>query len=116
MKVLVCGGRDYDNYDKVCQVLNDINQTEKITEIIEGGANGADSLGRQWADSKHIWVTTYVARWDKYGMAAGPIRNEDMLRFGQPDLVVAFPGGSGTRHMVTIATKAKVPVIVVEDE
>jgi hypothetical protein len=31
-----------------------------------------------------------------------------------PDLVVAFPGDSGTRHMVLIAEEAGVRVIVVE--
>ena len=34
-----------------------------------------------------------------------------MLTDHKPDLVVAFPGGSGTRHMVEIAQKTGVEVI-----
>jgi hypothetical protein len=34
-----------------------------------------------------------------------------MLREGRPELVVAFKGGRGTAHMVTIAAAALVPVL-----
>jgi hypothetical protein len=34
----------------------------------------------------------------RYGNAAGPIRNQQMLDWG-PDLVVAFAGGTGTAGM-----------------
>jgi hypothetical protein len=33
-----------------------------------------------------------------------------MLREGRPELVVAFPGGKGTAHMVKLAMAAAVPV------
>jgi hypothetical protein len=50
------------------------------------------------------------ANWRKYGPAAGPIRNQQMLDWG-PDLVVAFAGGTGTAGMVALARAAGVPVI-----
>ena len=34
-----------------------------------------------------------------------------MLREGRPDLVVAFPGGKGTAHMVGLARRAGVAVL-----
>jgi hypothetical protein len=42
---------------------------------------------------------------------AGPIRKQQMLDEGKPDLVVAFPGGRGTAHMVRIARAAGIEVI-----
>jgi hypothetical protein len=43
-------------------------------------------------------------------MKAGPLRNYQMLEEGKPDLVVAFPGGGGTKDMVRRAVKAGVSV------
>jgi len=51
------------------------------------------------------------AEWDKFGRRAGPLRNEQMLREGKPDVVVAFPGGRGTAHMVRIAKEAGIDVL-----
>lgn len=56
-------------------------------------------------------VIVYHADWNAHGRSAGPIRNAKMLAEGKPDLVVAFPGGKGTAHMVGIARKAGVPVV-----
>lgn len=35
-----------------------------------------------------------------YDAAAGPYRNERMLREGRPEYAIAFPGGRGTRDMM----------------
>jgi hypothetical protein len=37
-----------------------------------------------------------------------------MLDVGKPDLVIAFPGGNGTAHMVGIAKAAGITVIKVK--
>ncbi|MES1265398.1 MAG: SLOG family protein, partial [Variovorax sp.] len=81
------------------------------TLLIEGGATGADNLARRWAIARGIAVATYRADWDRYQHRAVPVRNAQMLREGHPELVVAFKGGRGTAHMVTIAAAALVPVL-----
>jgi hypothetical protein len=53
----------------------------------------------------------FPADWEKYGKAAGPIRNQQILVEGKPDLVVAFQGGRGTANMVSRAQQAGVPVV-----
>lgn len=55
----------------------------------------------------------FPAPWDFHKNSAGPIRNAWMLRFGQPDLVLAMPGGTGTADMVKKARAAHVEVIQV---
>lgn len=111
MKVLVCGGRDYAERDKVFEVLNWIDQESPITCIIHGGARGADSFGEEWGQKNHRPVMTFKAHWEDIGRKkAGPIRNGWMLEFGQPDLVVAFPGGPGTHNMKTKALNAGIEV------
>lgn len=111
MKVLVCGGRDYNDSHRAFLLLNVIHRRTPISLVIEGGARGADRLGREWALLRALPVMTFNAKWREHGKAAGAIRNADMLTYGKPDLVVAFPGGIGTADMVRRAEKAGVPVV-----
>lgn len=124
MKVLVCGSRDY--VDGI-GLWNYLSQTAKhlaekgtpITEIIQGGARGADTLACQWAHLAGVNEREFRAEWGKYGKAAGPIRNKQMLDEGKPDLVIAFPingdlnATRGTKNMVEQARAAGIATIVV---
>jgi len=111
VRVLVCGGRYYDDWTFIVNVLDSVHARQPVTLLIEGGATGADSLARRWAIARGIEVATYRANWDRYEHRAVPIRNSQMLLKGRPELVVAFKGGRGTAHMVTIAAAALVPVL-----
>lgn len=106
MRVLVCGGRDYNDLTQLFWALDNIQPSV----IINGGALGADALARRYAEKRGIELETYQADWQAYGKAAGPIRNRKMLNDGKPDLVVAFPGGRGTADMVRRAQVAGVAV------
>lgn len=106
-RVLVCGGRDFDDYDFLTDVLDYC--APKV--VIHGAARGADSLAHRWAQNRYVAVESYPADWQTHGKAAGPIRNAKMLAEGRPDLVVAFPGGKGTAHMVKIARAQNIRVL-----
>jgi hypothetical protein len=79
--------------------------------VIAGGARGADTIAAEWAEHRGIPAEVYMADWERLGRKAGPIRNQRMLDDGGPNLVVAFPGGTGTAGMTGIAHKAGVEVI-----
>lgn len=111
MKVLVCGGRDYDDKAVVYAMLDRIHVEHPISLVIDGGANGADLLARSWGWDRDVKRRTFPAKWKEHGKAAGPIRNAQMLSEGEPDLVVAFPGGRGTANMVSLARGSGVKVI-----
>lgn len=113
MRVIVCGGRDYNDAATMFRALTE----HGVTWLAEGGANGADWLARHWAlsQSPRVPVTTYPADWEQHGKAAGPIRNQFMLENAKPDAVIAFPGGKGTADMVRRAKAAGVCVIEVEE-
>lgn len=112
MKVLVCGGRDFNDALTLGSWLGGIHKNNgPITLLIEGGARGADYMAREFAKWSGIPTQTFEADWTKHGRAAGPIRNQQMLDEGKPDLVVAFEGGDGTRDMVTKARAAGVRVL-----
>jgi hypothetical protein len=108
--VLVCGGRHFSDITAAFNALDEIHRETPITCIAQGGAMGADYLATLWARQNKIPNAEYPANWKRDGKAGGPKRNEWMLRDSHPNLVVAFPGGKGTEHMVKIALAAGVTV------
>lgn len=123
MRILVCGGRDFNDWDFLSRYMTKwyvqycreecIYDVPDVT-VISGMAKGVDSMAVKWANILNFPVMEFPADWNKHGKAAGPIRNQQMLDEGQPDLVVAFPGGVGTQDMVHRAKKAGVEVIEVK--
>jgi hypothetical protein len=98
MKVVVTGGRTYDDKEFLYKALDEVHASEPIELLIEGGAKGADRLGRYWAMDRDVEHQTVKANWGKYGRGAGVIRNYKMLEMldKDVDMLVVFPGGRGT--------------------
>lgn len=114
MRVLICGGRNYADHAFFERVMNNLvsvlgPKLENLV-VIHGGAAGADSMAARWAEMNGCAAEEYLADWSLHGRSAGYIRNSQMLKEGNPDLVIAFPGGNGTKNMVSISRKAGVPV------
>ena len=113
MRIVVTGGRDFEDYELVRRTLTCF----LVDEIIQGGARGADALARRYAKEKGIDCVTCEADWKNYGKLAGPMRNRRMLqRFSAPDLVVAFPGGRGTADCVRQAKELGIEVLQVGEK
>lgn len=113
MRILVCGGRDFNDDALVRKAL--LPYFNKDLIIIQGEAKGADYLAKTWAKNYGVKYESYPADWTKYGKRAGYIRNHQMLVEGKPDLVIAFPGGKGTEMMIKLAEAAGVPVVKIND-
>ena len=112
VRILVTGGRDFDDENFLFTTLDQLHHEEHITQLIHGAARGADSLASDWANLRGIKSLPCPANWKLFGRAAGTLRNKQMLEDFKPDLVLAFPGGSGTRHMIGIAQKAGIRVVL----
>lgn len=110
MNILVCGGREFSDYQLLEEVLNGYGKSDLM--IIHGGARGADKMAGNWAKCNGVHSAEVQALWDKYGKPAGYKRNSAMLML-KPDLVIAFSGGVGTKMMVDLATKAGIEVLEV---
>lgn len=105
MIILVSGGRDYTDFSYVEQTLSRLFLDFPKACIIQGGARGADRLARDYCMKHGKPCLTMEASWDAYGSHAGGMRNQWMLDYGKPELVLCFPGGPGTRDMYNRATK-----------
>lgn len=110
-RLLVCGGRDFDNAVILQSWMNKAIGEHRNVLVIHGGARGADRLAGRIAAAAGAPVQEFPADWEKHGNAAGPIRNKQMLVEGRPDLVLAMPGGRGTADMMRQARAAGVEVV-----
>lgn len=112
MRVLVCGGRDYDDIDHIWNTLYGLEGVYgRFDVVIHGCAAGTDTQAMMWAQSSGRKHAPFQADWHKHGRAAGPIRNQRMIDEGKPDVVIAFPGGRGTADMVKRARAAEIAVV-----
>jgi hypothetical protein len=119
IRLLVCGGRRFDNVAKLWGVLDGIAKRHGIECVIEGAQEhtlpdgtivGADYWAHQWALARGHETLRFPAAWEIYGKRAGPIRNEQMLAQGEPTHAVSTHGGTGTAHMVSLLKDAGIPV------
>ena len=109
-RVLVCGGRNYDDRKFMYDKLDAILAMGGIDVLIQGGTSGADEMAADWALLKSVPLLTYFPHWKLHGNAAGPIRNAKMIAHGKPTHVMAFEGGRGTADMVKKSKAANVHV------
>lgn len=111
-KYLIAGSRTFNDYNLLLQV---INKYEKPDVIIEGGAKGADVLGRRYANENNIECQEYKADWDRYGKSAGYIRNSEMVnQLDKTDKAFIFWDGKskGTKHTIDLCNKKNIEIII----
>lgn len=111
MKVIVAGGRDFDDYPLLCRKLDAILSRQTDIQIVCGEARGADSLGRKYAEERGYTVISFPADWDRYGRSAGFRRNEEMAKVA--DALVAFwdDKSKGTANMIGLMSLKPTRVI-----
>jgi hypothetical protein len=118
IRLLVTGGRYYDDEAKLNAVLDCVARKHDIEVLIEGECpmGGADRLARLWARAHDVPLAQYWIEHHRDGPwpQAGRNRNVRMFEESHPTHGVAFPGGSGTRHMVSVLREHDVPVWVIK--
>ncbi len=120
MKAAISGSRTFNDYEFMSKCFDKVRTAldggPGITEIWAGGAKGADALAIKLAAEKGVPFHEIKADWAKYGRAAGPRRNADLV--AATDILIAFPVGEskGTRGCIQLAKKAAKRVFVFEPE
>lgn len=106
MKLAIVGSRDFNDYEFLKKIID----YHSCTQIISGGARGADRLAKRYAAEHGIPIKEFLPDWDTHGKAAGYLRNEQIVE--TCDELVAFWDGEsrGTKHSITLAEKASKPV------
>lgn len=114
MEVIIAGSRGIGSYYFVRDKIG--ASGFEITKVISGGAQGVDQLGEQYARDNGIRFDVFPAEWDKYGRAAGYVRNKQMSETADA-LIAIWDGQSpGTLHMIDIARDKGLPVYVFNEK
>ena len=112
-RILFCGSRFWTDREAIGGVLKVL---PKGSVIIEGAAPGADTIACEESRRLGFTIEHFPANWKRYGRAAGPIRNSQMLKEGKPDVVLAFheniEASKGTKDMLKQAQKAGLPTFL----
>ncbi|WP_026415469.1 SLOG family protein [Actinomadura oligospora] len=118
MKIIVTGSRDWEDYTHIWKSLYVFTAYDEDPLVLVHGncATGADAMADDWGKlnlpGECIW--RYPANWGAFGRAAGPMRNQLMLRaHSDADFVLAFPLGAsqGTRGCMRSASETGLTVI-----
>lgn len=135
MKVLVFGGRDFRDEQRLFSYLDGLQEElaaggeELITCVVTGAARGTDWLAEKWAKQREIAYRGHPAPWHTHGAlwcrcktplpqickGAGMWRNAETLRREHvPSFPIKFavecPGGAGTAGMARLCRQAGIPL------
>lgn len=117
-RVLIFGSRDWQDAEAIYTVLNGYRADDLGVTVIQGGGRGADSIAKRWAQINAEEYLTFPADWDRYGRAAGPLRNQQQLKEGKPELAWGFltkplAESKGSADMAHRLAAARVPCYIV---
>lgn len=107
MRLGIVGCLDFTDYARLCQEVEKwCTEIGTISGIVSGGAKGADTLGRQYAEEHGLEMIEHLPDWKKYGRAAGPLRNKLIVE--DADAVIAFWDfeDRGTKSTIDLTRKA----------
>ena len=110
MKVVIAGSRQVTDQIFVISAIE--RSGFQIKEVVSGGARGVDKLADKWASDNAIPVKVFESDWERYGKAAGPIRNKMMAEYADA-LIAIWDGKSrGTKNIISTAEKLGLSVFV----
>ena len=135
MKIVVCGTRQFNNYDllksKLDEFTKDFIDNDIEITIVHGAAPGADIMSEQYAKENGIKYKSIPADWNnlnhpdayikinkqtgkKYDAKAGFRRNAKLLDLA--NMIIAFWDGKspGTKHMIDESNKRNIPCFVIK--
>lgn len=100
----IVGSRSFSDYDRLKREIDAFYPDSDISEIVSGGAQGADRLAERYAREHSIKMIILKPMWRNekgvYNARAGLDRNKDIVN--RADHVVAFWNGSSTGTLDSI--------------
>ena len=113
IRVAIVGSRGFGDSRLLASTMCTVLEHYTVTEVVSGGARGADTLGEQWAKAHGIPTRVFLPDWNRFGRSAGFRRNRDII--DNCDLCVAFWDGQsrGTKSSIDLAKQAGKRVLVV---
>ena len=115
--LLIAGSRNFEDreiFDRVTEEI--IDGDHQFTVIVEGGASGADTMAREYAQEHDMRHIEFKAEWKKYGRAAGPKRNDEMIAFIKEKNGMALyfwdEESRGTKQCIDSARRKGIDIVI----
>ena len=113
--LLIAGSRNYTDYPELKRICDLLLKNQRDVLIVSGGARGADTLAKRYADERGFLFQEFPADWNKHGKAAGYIRNRQMhdyiARFPNRGCVLFWDGESkGTKQNIPLSEERHTPI------
>lgn len=105
-RVIIAGSRSFNDYEYLKKYMDFLLQNKKEVVILCGEARGADALGKRYAQERGFPVQSFPADWQRFGRAAGPLRNRQMAACADACVVFWVGGSAGSASMVAEARRA----------
>ena len=114
LRMIVAGGRDFDDYGRMSKILNTFLEKVENKVIVTGEyPTGADALAKVYAEENNIDHVGFEADWTNLGDAAGPIRNSQMAQYGHALIAFWDMKSPGTDSMIKQARKVGIPIMII---
>lgn len=111
--VVITGSRNYNNYQQFTRLLTVALEGVNVKEVLQGGCRGTDYMAQRYCAENKITCVTHRAEWNKHGMIAGPMRNEQMAKIAHATIAFIGRNSKGTRDMISRAEKHRHEKIMV---
>jgi hypothetical protein len=116
--ILVTGARDWTDTKLVYNVLQKYKNKKCV--LIHGDCIGLDKIAGKIGDELGMEIKCCPADWKRFGRAAGPIRNKEMITHlleYKKHYMFAFHDNielsRGTKNCVKQANKMKIPITII---
>ena len=116
-RILVTGSRDWEDAHiietELTKAWKRFGFPDEIVLVSGNCPTGADHIAEQIWSMMGLQTELHPANWTKYGKAAGPLRNREMVALGA-DLCLAFikNNSRGATHCLTLAQEDDIPCAV----
>lgn len=116
-RVIIAGSRNCPEDSAILKArINsffiDVDRNE--VEIVSGCCRGGDKLGENYAKEQVLPIKRFPADWNKYGKAAGPIRNKEMAQYGTHLIALHNGKSPGTSNMIKLAKQQGLQIAIIE--
>ena len=105
MKLAIIGSRS-------CPPVNIESLLKYIPDtIVSGGARGADTYAREFANKHHLKLVEYLPEYDKYPPQLAPLERNKLIVDNCDCLLALWDGVSrGTKYTIDLAVRKGKPV------
>lgn len=117
MNLAIVGYRYFNDYNKFKTIVDNYIKENGVPEyIVSGGAMGVDTMAEKYAKEKNIKVKVFKPDWQKFGKAAGILRNTDIVANSTHVLALPSLKSVGTYDTINKAKNSNKSVTVITIE